>query len=370
MAEVLLQGISKKIGADTIIKNLSLEINDGEFVTLLGPSGCGKTTLLRMIAGLENIDEGDLIIHGRRCNAVPAQKRKIAMVFQSYALFPHMTVAQNIRFGLTINKMPQEHMRKKIAWALDMFELTGLENRLPRQISGGQRQRVALARALVLSPEVLLLDEPLSNLDAALRELAMEELKRMHHQVKNTIIYVTHNQVEAMSMSHRIAVLRQGALEQYDTPKMVYDSPRTTFAASFIGSPAMNFCDGTLVVEGENMGVQTPLGFIRFDKDRFAMMSSMGGRKVIVGIRPQNIVFVEHQASKRCSDTTMTVEVELIESRGDRSCVVARGAKDATLRFLITRDIDILPGEKVQICIDGRRIHLFDPETNLNIFNA
>src|SRR5271157_300973 len=274
MAEVLLKSISKRLGASQIIDCLSLDVKDGEFVTLLGPSGCGKTTLLKMIAGLETVDKGDLFVGGRRYNDLPAQDRKLAMVFQSYALFPHMSVRQNIRFGLSVSKAPAETIRRKLAWAVDMFGLSGLEERLPREISGGQRQRVALARALVLDPDVLLLDEPLSNLDAALRETAMEELKRIHHQVGKTIIYVTHNQVEAMTMSERIAVLSAGRLEQYDTPRMVYDAPATRFSASFIGSPAMNFLDGTVEVRGDDAGVVTQIGFVKLDKDRFGRMQA------------------------------------------------------------------------------------------------
>ena len=368
MAEVLLNSISKRLGANQIIDGLSLDVKDGEFVTLLGPSGCGKTTLLKMIAGLETIDKGDLFVGGKRYNDLPAQDRKLAMVFQSYALFPHMNVRQNIRFGLSVSKAPAETIRRKLAWAVDMFGLSGLEERLPREISGGQRQRVALARALVLDPDVLLLDEPLSNLDAALRETAMEELKRIHVQVGKTIIYVTHNQVEAMTMSERIAVLSAGRLEQYDTPRMVYDAPATRFSASFIGSPAMNFLDGTVEVRGDDAGVATPIGFVKLDKDRFERMQAMAGRKVLAGIRPQNIAYAEHHESKRYSDTTLRVSVELIETLGDRSLVVSRGENGTALRFLITRDIAIEPQEMVEVFVDGRRVHLFDPETNRNVF--
>jgi len=356
------------MGATQIIKGLSLEIKNGEFVTLLGPSGCGKTTLLRMIAGLETIDKGDLIIDGRRYNDVPAQHRRLAMVFQSYALFPHMTVKKNIRFGLTINNTPAAEIEKKLAWALDLFSLKGLEDRLPKEISGGQRQRVALARALVLDPDVLLLDEPLSNLDAALREQAMEELKRIHHQVGKTIIYVTHNQVEAMSMSERIAVLSAEGLEQYDTPRMVYDAPATVFSASFIGSPAMNFFNGTVALKGDDAGVDTPLGFIKLDKERFTRAQAMAGKSVKVGVRPQNIKYAEHHEAKRYSDTTVDVAVELVETLGDRSLVVSHAEGGTMLRFLVTRDVALSPQERAEVFLDGRRVHLFDPLSNTNLF--
>jgi ABC-type sugar transport system ATPase subunit len=368
MAEVVLSSISKRLGTNQIINGLSLDIKDGEFVTLLGPSGCGKTTLLRMIAGLESIDKGELFIGTRRCNDIPAQRRNCAMVFQSYALFPHMTVADNIRFGLKINKSSQETIAKKLSWAIDMFGLKGLEGRIPRQISGGQRQRVALARALVLDPDVLLLDEPLSNLDAALRELAMEELKRIHHSVGKTIIYVTHNQVEAMTMSQRIAVLNEGKCEQYDTPRMVYDVPRTMFAASFIGSPAMNFLDGTVAIRDDDAGVETSLGFIKIDKERSSQAQAVKGRSVRLGVRPQNIAFAEHHESKRYSDTTVQVNVDLVETLGDRSLVVSRSQNDIMLRFLVNRDITLAARQCVDVFIDGRRVLLFDPETGMNIF--
>jgi multiple sugar transport system ATP-binding protein len=370
MADVVLTSLSKRLGTNQIIDGLSLDIKDGEFVTLLGPSGCGKTTLLRMIAGLEDIDKGELRIGGRRCNDIPAQDRNLAMVFQSYALFPHMSVAQNIRFGMKINKTPPEAIAKKLSWAIDMFKLTGLEDRIPREISGGQRQRVALARALVLDPDVLLLDEPLSNLDTALREHAMEELKRIHNQVGKTVIYVTHNQVEAMSMSQRIAVLNAGKCEQYDTPRMVYDAPRTMFAASFIGSPAMNFIDGRVAIHGEDAGAETGLGFIRIDKERFDQALSVSGKSVRVGLRPQNIAYAEHHESKRYSDTTIQVEVDLVETLGDRSLVVCRGQANTILRFLVNRDITLSVKDAVEVFLDGRKVLLFDPETGANVFSV
>jgi multiple sugar transport system ATP-binding protein len=368
MAEVILKNFYKKLGGHQIIENLNLEIASGEFVTLLGPSGCGKTTLLRMIAGLESIDQGNLIIDGVRYNDIPAQNRRLAMVFQSYALFPHMTVLENIKFGLKINKATPAVIKEKTGWVISMLGLNSLENRLPRQISGGQRQRVALARALVLDPTVLLLDEPLSNLDAALRDMAMEELKRIHRQVGKTIIYVTHNQVEAMTMSGRIAVLRAGTVEQYDTPKTVYDKPATVFAAEFIGSPAMNFLDGTIGFQDSNAGISTPVGFLLLDRERAAAAGAMDGRKVSVGIRPQHVSFVNHRVSRRVSDSHVTIAVELIESMGDRSLVVGRAKNNSVLRFLVTRDEDFKADELLTVFIDGRNIHLFDPQTGRNIF--
>lgn len=366
MADVVLRNIRKRFNDTTVIENFSLEIQNGEFVTLLGPSGCGKTTLLRMIAGLETIDGGDLLISGKRFNSVPPQKRKIAMVFQTYALFPHMNVRENILFGLKIKKSPLSLMQQKLSWVLPLLDLNGLEDRLPKELSGGQRQRIALARALVLDPDVLLLDEPLSNLDAALREMAMEELKRIHRQVGKTIIYVTHNQVEAMTMSERIAIINHGKLEQYDRPKMVYDMPRTVFAGQFIGSPPMNFLEGTIVVNNDTIGVMTAIGFIQLDRSRAGCVESFIGRKVMVGIRPQNISYIEHRASRRVSDSNFELYIELVEVMGDRSLIVGR-LGDVILRFLITREAELVPDQKVLVFIDGRRIHLFDPESSISI---
>lgn len=368
MAELTLTGISKRFGGDTVIDDLALQIRSGEFMTILGPSGCGKTTLLRMIAGLESIDKGDIFICGKRYNDIPAQARPIAMVFQSYALFPHMSVRDNILFGLRIKKAAKHEMFEKLGWVIPMLRLEGLEARLPREISGGQRQRVALARALVLDPAVLLLDEPLSNLDAALRERAIEELKRMHRSVGKTIVYVTHNQAEAMTMSDRIAVLRQGKLEQYDTPEALYDRPATVFAAQFIGSPAMNLLAGEIVLQDGGVGVATEAGFIRIDRERGNRANGMVGREVMLGIRPQGMHYGEGRESRRVSDTRIALCVELVQSMGDRSLVVGRGGGGTLLRFLITRDDDVAVDQTLDITVDGRRIHVFDPSSRENLF--
>lgn len=368
MADVVIKSLTKKFGTNTIISNLDLQIGDGEFVTLLGPSGCGKTTLLKMIAGLETIDKGELVIGGKRYNGIPARKRKLAMVFQSYALFPHMTVRKNILFGLKIKRVPILEINAKLDWVLSLLHLKGLEDRLPSELSGGQRQRVALARALVLDPDVLLLDEPLSNLDAALREAASEELKRIHSKVGKTIIYVTHNQVEAMSMSERIALLNNGRIEQYDKPRNLYDNPRTVFTAEFIGSPPMNLFDGEIQVSGESVGIMTSVGFLKLDKERTSKIAEIPGRKVLAGVRPQSIYFTEQFHSKRSTDTDIELDVEMVEDLGDRCLVIGKCGDGAVIRFMITRDEKILPNRKMDVFIDGRNIHLFDPISRLNIF--
>jgi len=369
MADVVLKSFTKKYGSFTAVENLSLEIKNGEFISLLGPSGCGKTTLLRMIAGLETIDGGELYIGGKLYNNVPSQKRKIAMVFQSYALFPHMSVRKNILFGLKINKASQSDMDQKLHWVVNLLHLKGLEERFPREISGGQRQRVALARALVLDPEVLLLDEPLSNLDAALRETAIEELKRIHRHVGKTIIYVTHNQVEAMSMSERIALMNVGRVEQYDLPSVIYDLPKTVFSGEFIGSPPMNFFNGEIHVEEGTPGIMTSIGYLKLDAVRAEKVKAFSVRKVIAGVRPQNVHYKGHSARRRHTDSDIEIAVELIENLGDRFLVVGRNKSGAVIRFLITRDDEIRIEDKMSIFADGRKIHLFDPSTRLNIFD-
>ena len=369
MAEVLLKGLTKRYGTHCAVDKMDLSIRDGEFITLLGPSGCGKTTLLRMIAGLESVDEGEVMVGGVLYNRLPAQKRNIAMVFQNYALFPHMTIRNNIIFGLRLKKIIPIKMEQKLTWVINLLHLKGLENRLPRELSGGQRQRVALARALVLDPDVLLLDEPLSNLDAALRETAIEELKNIHRKVGKTILYVTHNQIEAMTMSERIALINGGTLVQYETPKQLYDHPGTVFTAEFIGSPPMNFFRGQILVEGKSAGIESPIGFLRLNKDRTPQILSMHNREVVVGIRPQNIYYVEHVAQRRHTDTNIELAIELVENLGDRSLIVAKSTGGTLVRFMVSREEELRPGKVMSVCVDGRSIHLFDPQTRLNIFS-
>lgn len=366
MADLVLKSIQKSYGSHPVIHGLDLHIKSGEFVTLLGPSGCGKTTLLRMIAGLEKIDSGELWIGGKPMQGLPAQKRPIGMVFQSYALFPHMNVRNNIIFGLKVQKMQDHQIFSKLDWVIPLLGLEGLENRLPKEISGGQRQRVALARALVLDPEVLLLDEPLSNLDAALRELAMEELKRIHSEVGKTIIYVSHNQAEAMSMSQRIAVLNKGYLEQYAEPMRLYDCPATRFTAEFIGSPIANSYDSVLgIYEGAPI-VQTPLGYLRLAKDFPMAAVTNGNRSVRVCIRPQDIhLTLNKELHYWC--TVFTVVPTMVETPGDRSLVIAKAVSGETVRFFVNRLNPVVIGQPVDVFVDASHVHLFDVATNKNV---
>jgi multiple sugar transport system ATP-binding protein len=369
MATVSLQHIYKFYGNYGAVEDVSLDIRDGEFVTLLGPSGCGKTTILRMIAGLENVDKGGLYVGGANYTPLPPQKRNVAMVFQNYALFPHLNVRTNVLFGLRIRKSPKQTMKEKLRWALSTLSLEGLEQRLPKELSGGQRQRVALARALVLDPAVLLLDEPLSNLDAALKEDAMEELRRVHRRVGKTIIFVTHNQVEAMKMSDRIALIRNGRLEQYDDVNRTYDFPGTLFTARFLGSPRMNTFRGVITRQADAVGVDSEVGFLLLDAQRAQQAEASLGREVVVGIRPQNIHFRETGADRRQSDSRLQMCVDIIEELGDRRLVVGQ-CGDTTLRLLVSREAQVAREQNIGAFVDGRRLHVFDYKSERNIFAA
>ena len=278
--------VSKRFGETAAVDCLNLEIEDGEFVVLLGPSGCGKLTTLRMLAGLEDADEGDIFIGNDRVNDVPTQARDIAMVFQSYALYPHMTVAQNIAYPLRVRKTSADEMQRRVARVAEILEITELLRRKPRELSGGERQRVALARAIIREPRVYLMDEPLSNLDAKLRVLMRGELKRLQHDLGTTTLYVTHDQAEAMTLAHRVAIMRNGKLQQFDTPITIYNDPVNRFVAEFVGSPSMNFIEGEVDREGRRLAAKSltlPLNDNQLDRLK-------NYRRVSIGIRPEHIV--------------------------------------------------------------------------------
>ena len=361
MAEVRLKNINKEYGKTRVVKDLNLTIKDGEFLTLVGPSGCGKSTTLRMVAGLEDITEGQLYIGDQVYNDVPAKNRGIAMVFQSYALFPHMTVRENIAFGLKIKKYPRPEIEKKVAWVVKLLNLNGLEERKPRNLSGGQRQRVALGRALVLEPQVLLLDEPLSNLDAILRSQMRTELKRLHQQLKETTIYVTHDQSEAMTLSDRIAVMNDGKLVQVGTPSDVYNNPVDTFVATFIGTPQINYFDGKLVAEGEKVLIEVPEFQLRLAESFWGKLKPHVGREIQVGIRPQHIR-IKDEFSRRASDNIVSLTVDIIEPLGDHNIVVATIGY-VTVSLIVNPDEALSPNDQIETIFDGRKVHVFDKET-------
>jgi multiple sugar transport system ATP-binding protein len=273
---ITFKNVTKTFGDTKVVDDLSLEIDDGEFVVLLGPSGCGKTTTLRMLAGLESVTTGDIYVGAERINDVPTQQRDLAMVFQSYALYPHMTIAENIAYPLRVRKLDQNERRNRVAGVAKLLEIEPLLQRKPRQLSGGERQRVALARAIVREPRAYLMDEPLSNLDARLRVQMRGELKRLQHQLGTTTIYVTHDQAEAMTLASRVAVMRQGRLQQFDTPLNIYNHPSNRFVAEFVGSPSMNFVEG-----------QVERGVFVSEEIKFAVDRPDGA--VSLGIRPEHV---------------------------------------------------------------------------------
>ncbi len=302
MAGVTLDHISKKYGEVTAVNDLNIQIRDQEFLVLVGPSGCGKSTALRMIAGLEEITGGDLYIGDRRVNDVAPKDRDIAMVFQSYALYPHMSVYDNMAFGLKLRKRPKPEIERRVKEAAELLGLQNLLQRKPKQLSGGQRQRVALGRAIVREPQVFLMDEPLSNLDAKLRVETRAGLIKLHQRLQTTTVYVTHDQTEAMTMGHRIAVLKDGLLQQLDTPQTLYDKPANLFVAGFIGSPAMNFFPGQLMTEGQDLWVQTSGLKLRLPDAMRTRLSSQTGREIVFGVRP-----VDATANPRPGETIETV---------------------------------------------------------------
>ncbi|OCA87875.1 sugar ABC transporter ATP-binding protein [Bacillus sp. FJAT-27225] len=310
MADLRLDHIQKRYpNGFQAVKDLSIHIRDGEFVSLVGPSGCGKSTTLRMIAGLEDITGGHLYIGDKLANNVQSKDRGIAMVFQSYALFPHMSVAANIGFGLKINKADKKIRDKKIEWALDLLDLNGLGNRKPSELSGGQRQRVALGRALVLDPEVLLLDEPLSNLDAKLRVKMRTELKRIHKQLKATIVYVTHDQAEAMTLSDRIAIMKNGDLMQMGSPTEIYNKPQNQFVAGFIGSPPMNFLEGELVDENGRFIFRNELTKLYLPTNmKPYIKENITQKQVVLGVRPEDLQISLSHVENSISGTSIVTE--------------------------------------------------------------
>jgi multiple sugar transport system ATP-binding protein len=362
MASVKLSGIRKiyddAARSEPAVHDLDLEIADGEFMVLVGPSGCGKSTTLRMIAGLESISAGDLSIGGRRVNELPAKDRDIAMVFQNYALYPHMTAYQNMAFALTLRKMSRTEVEGRVREAARVLDIERLLDRRPRQMSGGERQRVALGRALVRKPRVFLFDEPLSNLDAKLRVQMRREIARLHRQLRTTMIYVTHDQVEAMTLGDRIAVLHRGRLQQVDTPSELYSRPTNTFVASFIGTPPMN------LIEGEAAGGDTfefrageafsvPLG-----SEWSAALAGRSSAPVTLGIRPEDF---QRADSASPLPGMLRSRVELVELLGGEALVhVDVGGVELTGRLPAP-----IPaaGSELGLLIPGDRIHLFDRET-------
>ena len=351
MASVQIADVRKAYGSTQVIHGVDIDINDGEFVILVGPSGCGKSTLLRMIAGLENISGGEIRIGPKVVNDVPPKERDIAMVFQNYALYPHMTVADNMAFSMKLRKAPKSEIDERVSKAAQILGHNNLLERYPRQLSGGQRQRVAMGRAIVRDPQVFLFDEPLSNLDAKLRVQMRTEIKELHQRLKTTTVYVTHDQIEAMTMADKIVVMHDGIVEQMGAPLELYDRPNNLFVAGFIGSPAMNMLKGKITAAGfaaENpkggAGLVWPIGKLPADSD---------GKAAIYGIRPEHV---------RLDPEGIKAEVVVIEPTGSETQVVVRcGGQDLTCVF--RERITALPGETIGISPDTGVTHLFDAAT-------
>jgi multiple sugar transport system ATP-binding protein len=348
MAAVELRSVRKTFGATEIIHGVSIDIADGEFVVLVGPSGCGKSTLLRLIAGLEEISAGEISIGGRVVNNLPPKSRDIAMVFQNYALYPHMSVFDNMAFSLKLAKLPQPEIETKVGRAAEILGLMPYLGRYPRQLSGGQRQRVAMGRAIVRDPQVFLFDEPLSNLDAKLRVQMRSEIKELHQRLHSTSVYVTHDQIEAMTMGDRIVVMRDGMVEQIGTPLDLYDKPVNPFVAGFIGSPAMNFIEGAFAANGAHAvtatdGVKLP-----------SLVKGEPGRKVIYGVRPEHLTLAG-------SDQGLAAEVVLVEPTGAETLIVAQ-IGSARVQALFKERHRFRPGDRIWLRPDTGAVHLFDAE--------
>ena len=355
MASVAIRDVKKAFGATSVIHGVDISIRDGEFVVLVGPSGCGKSTLLRMIAGLENITAGEIRIGDRVVNNVPPKERDVAMVFQNYALYPHMTVAANMAFSMKLRGAPQSEIEERVNRAAAILGLSQLLGRYPRQLSGGQRQRVAMGRAIVRDPQVFLFDEPLSNLDAKLRVQMRTEIKELHQRLKTTTIYVTHDQIEAMTMADKIVVMHDGRVEQIGAPLELYDRPDNLFVAGFIGSPAMNMIKGRIRVNG-TASFEGPAG-VTFSLA--AAGSGNDGRPAVYGVRPEHFSL---------SDDGAEAEVQVIEPTGSELQVVAKlGGEDIIAVFRERHQFK--PGEKIRLKPNPRLVHLFDETTGKRLSN-
>jgi multiple sugar transport system ATP-binding protein len=371
MADISYHGVTKRYPDGTVaVDALSLHIDDGEFIVLVGPSGSGKSTALRMAAGLEAISDGVVRIGGRVVNGLPPKDRNIAMVFQNYALYPHMTVFRNMEYGLKLQRAPKAERRAKVTEAAALLGIADLLDRRPSALSGGQRQRVAMGRAIVRHPQAFLMDEPLSNLDAKLRVQMRAEISRVHQRLGTTTIYVTHDQTEAMTMGDRVAVMRNGGVEQVDTPQALYDSPANLFVAGFIGSPAMNLLPVRLVRMGDRLYAQLGTSALRIPDALLAARPSLAaydGREVILGIRPEDIEDVEH-ARDYDPDALLTATVGLAEPMGAE--VVAYFDLDepaATVTARLDPKTTARDGRSLTVWVDTTRLYFFDADTEAAI---
>jgi multiple sugar transport system ATP-binding protein len=365
LAEVRLENVTKRYGGTEVVHGIDLEIAHNEFVVLVGPSGCGKSTTLRMVAGLEEISGGTIRIGDRVVNALPPRSRNISMVFQSYALYPHMTVRENLGFGLKIARQSEAEITKRVDEAAEILGLHDYMDRLPQHLSGGQRQRVAMGRAIVRNPDVFLFDEPLSNLDAKLRGQMRVEIKKLHHRVATTVIYVTHDQVEAMTLADRIVIMRDGYIEQVGTPSEVFDQPANIFVAGFIGSPPMNLLDAEVTSEGGAPVARLADGLtIPLPAD--LAVSATTGRQVVVGFRPESLAPQGHALHSAAQSIAISRTVVIAEPLGTETILFTDLAgREVQGRMLNPRPVK--PGEVMDFMLDLTRLHVFDKATGRSL---
>lgn len=365
MASVTYDHVTKSFGEVLAVNNLNIQVEDKEFLVLVGPSGCGKSTALRCLAGLEDITEGQILIGDQVVNDTPPKDRDIAMVFQSYALYPHMSVYDNMAFGLKLRKTPKEEIKKRVKEAAEILGIENLLDRKPRQLSGGQRQRVAVGRAIVREPKVFLFDEPLSNLDAKLRVETRANISKLHQQLQTTFIYVTHDQVEAMTMASRIAVLDAGLLRQLDTPQNLYDHPDNLFVAGFIGSPAMNFFPGTLQQSDGKIVVDAEAFVLEIPEDRTSVYQDHVGKPIIFGIRPEDIINPEF-APRGIIAQPVETQVDITELMGNEIFLFLKSGKHDFVARVDPRTKTTI-GQQMQLVFNMDNMHIFDRETELSI---
>ena len=367
MASVKLERLRKIYEGNVVaVHEASFEVEDGEFVVLVGPSGCGKSTMLRMIAGLESITQGTLYIGDRVVNDVPPKDRDIAMVFQNYALYPHMSVFDNMAFGLKLRKYPKDEIRSRVQQAAEILGIEPILQRKPKQLSGGQRQRVAVGRAIVRKPRVFLFDEPLSNLDAKLRVQMRTEISKLHRQLAATMIYVTHDQVEAMTMGDRIVVLRDGYIQQIDRPLNLYNNPRNRFVAGFIGSPSMNFVEGKIIRDGGLMFRAMGGAFtLPLDELKKGEIDRYEGKEVTLGIRPEDI-YVAGSPYITGPVTEADFLLDVVEPMGNEVFIYARSLDQEVVARVAPQPLSE-PGQGIRLAFDLRKLHFFDKESELAV---
>ncbi len=366
MAGVSFENMKKMYGDVTAIPNLSLDIRDKEFLVLVGPSGCGKSTALRCIAGLEEVTDGFVKIGERVVNDVPPKDRDIAMVFQSYALYPHMSVYDNMAFGLKLRKTPKTEIETRVTEASEMLGIRPFLDRKPKQLSGGQRQRVALGRAIVREPSVFLLDEPLSNLDAKLRVETRAQISKLHQRLGTTFIYVTHDQVEAMTMADRIAVMSEGVLQQCDTPQTLYEAPSNVFVAGFIGSPSMNFFNASVTGDSQELFVDAGTFRLQLPEDKAAKVAGNAGREVILGIRPEDIHHPQYLPSG-VKAANIQARVELTELMGSSIHVYMGMGNDDNFIGIFDPRSRVRNGDSIEAVFNLDRLHLFDRQSETSL---